>query len=70
MGLPLLLLPQTYLGLFAAIIIAPVIYLIVFAIIGGFTKKDVQILRKYAHKFGPLSKVLEIIVKFIERFAK
>ena len=70
MGLPLLLLPQTYLGLFAAIIIAPVIYLIVFAIIGGFAKKDVQILRKYAHKFGPLSKVLEIIVKFIERFAK
>ncbi|MGF7117341.1 oligosaccharide flippase family protein [Methanobacterium oryzae] len=70
MGLPLLLLPQNYYGLFAAILISPIIYTIVFAVIGGFTKKDVQLLRKYAHKLGPLSNVLEIIVKFIERFAK
>lgn len=70
MGLPLLLLPQTYIGLFAAIIISPVIFTAIFAFIGGFTKRDVRTLRKYAHKLGPLSGGVEIIVKFIERFAK
>jgi stage V sporulation protein B len=70
MGLPLLLLPQTYIGLYAAVIIAPIIFTIVFAIIGGFTKRDVRVLRRYKKKLGPLSGVLEKVVKFIERFAK
>jgi len=70
MGLPLLLLPQTYIGLLIALIISPIIFTMVFAFIGGFTKRDVRTLRKYAHKLGPLSRVLEILAKFIERFAK
>jgi len=70
MGLSLILLPQTYIGLFVAIIISPIIFTIVFAVIGGFTKRDLRMLQRYGNKFGPLSGVLEIIVKFIERFAK
>lgn len=70
MSLPLLLLPKTYYGLFAGIIIAPIIFTVIFALIGGFTKRDVRMLKKYGNKLGPLSKVVEITVKFIERFAK
>ncbi|MGZ7048903.1 MAG: oligosaccharide flippase family protein [Methanobacterium sp.] len=70
MGLPLLLLPQTYLGLYIAVIISPFIYLFAFAFIGGFTKKDIEIFRRYIHKLGPLSGVVERLITFIERFAK
>lgn len=70
MGLPLFILPKTDLGLFAAIFISPIVYTIVFAFIGGFTKRDVQLLRKYKKKLGPLSGAVEKLVKFIERFAK
>ncbi len=67
MSLPLLLLPQTYIGLFVAIIISPIIFIIIFGIIGGFTKRDVRLLQRYGNKMGPFSGVVEIIVKFIER---
>ena len=70
MGLPLFLLPQTYLGLYIAVIISPIIFTIAFALIGGFTKRDVRVLRKYKKKLGPLAGATEILVKFIERFAK
>lgn len=70
MGLPLLVLPQTYYGLLAALIISPIIYTIVFAVIGGFTKRDIGLLRKYGNKLGPLAGAVEIVVKFIERFTK
>lgn len=70
MGLPLLLLPQTYLGLYVAVIIAPFIFLFAFTFIGGFTKRDIRILRRYTHKLGPLSTIFGKLVTFIERFAK
>ena len=70
MGIPLIILPKTYLGLFAAIIIAPLIYTVVFALIGGFTRRDVRLIRRYSKKFGPLSGAVEGVVKFIEKFVK
>ncbi len=70
MGIMLLLLPKTYLGLLTAVIIAPILFTIVFAIIGGFTKRDVRVIRRYKNKFGPLSGAIEGVVKLIERFAK
>ncbi len=70
MGIPLLLLPKTYLGLLISVIISPILFTIIFALIGGFTKRDVRVIRRYRHKMGPLSGVVEGVVKFIERFAK
>jgi len=58
------------LGLLAAIIIAPIIYTIIFALIGGFTKRDIRVVRRYSKKFGPLSGAVEKVVKFIDRFVK
>ncbi len=58
------------LGLLAAIIIAPIVYTIVFALIGGFTKRDIRVIRRYSKKFGPLSGAVERVVKFIDRFVK
>lgn len=70
MGLPLLLLPQTYLGLYVAVIIAPFIFLFAFTFIGGFNKKDIELLRRYSLKLGPLSGLSLRLLRFIERFAK
>ena len=70
MGIPLVLMPKTYLGLFAAIIIAPIIYTIVFTLIGGFTKRDIRVIRRYSKKIGPLSGAVEKVVNFIEKFVK
>ena len=70
MGLIIFIIPKSISGLIAAIIIAPIVYIIAFTLIGGFKKDDIRIMRKYMVKFGPLSKVLEKVVKFIERFAK
>jgi stage V sporulation protein B len=70
MGIPIYFLPKSYEGLLAVIIISPIIYTIVFALIGGFTKRDVRLLRRYKKKLGPLSGAVEGVVKFIERFIK
>ena len=70
MGLIIFIIPKSISGLIAAIIIAPIVYIIAFTLIGGFKMDDIRIMRKYIVKFGPLSKVLEKLVKFIERFAK
>jgi stage V sporulation protein B len=70
MGLPLLILPQTFYGLLVAVIISPFIFLFAFTFIGGFTKKDIALLRRYTKKLGPLSGVAEKLITFIEKFAK
>ena len=70
MGIPILLLPKDTLGLLATIIISPIVYTIVFALIGGFTKRDIRVVRRYSKKFGPLSGAVERVVKFIDRFVK
>jgi len=70
MGLIMFIIPKDSYGLIAAIIIAPIVYIIALTFIGGFKKEDVRISKKYVAKLGPLSKVLLKLVKFIERFAK
>ena len=70
MAIPILLLPQSDLGLIAAIIIAPIIYTIVFTLIGGFTKRDIRVIRRYKKKLGPLSGAVEKVVTLIEKFVK
>jgi stage V sporulation protein B len=70
MGLSIWIIPKTVYGLILALIIAPIVYLAVFTFIGGFKKKDIWIMKKYMVKLGPLSKVVEKAVKFIERFTE
>lgn len=70
MGLIIFIIPKDVYGLIAAMIISPIAYIIALTLFGGFKKDDVRIMRKYMVKLGPLSKVLEKVVKFIERFAK
>lgn len=70
----IIVIPNTFLttiiGLILATIIGSLTYIVIFTLIRGFKADDVRILRKYMVKLGPLSKVLEKVVKFIERFAK
>lgn len=70
MGLLLIIIPKTFVGLVLAVIVAPISYLVLLTVIGGFKKDDIRIVRKYKEKFGPLSGAIEKLVKFIERFAK
>lgn len=70
MGLTILIIPKTVYGLISALMIAPIVYLAVFTLIGGFKKEDIRIMKKYMIKSGPLSEVVEKAIKFIERFAE
>ncbi|MCK9152377.1 flippase [Methanobacterium alcaliphilum] len=69
MGLGIFLLPQTILGLFLAILIAPLIFLVVFTLIKGFEKRDIRMMRRIGGKIGPFSRIFEKFIKFIEKYS-
>jgi len=68
MSLPLILLPKNYEGFVAAIIIAPIVYLLSLTFLKGFEARDLRMLRKVSKKLGPLTGILEKLIRFIERF--
>ncbi len=69
MGGVFLFFPKTYLFLFIAIILAPVIYGVVLAVIGGITKEDIRIMSKVSSKLGPFSGIFDVAVALLSRFA-
>jgi len=68
MGASILLLPETLLGLIVGIVICPVIYLIVLILVKSFDSDDISAIRRFSHKFGPLSSIINKLLNIIERF--
>jgi stage V sporulation protein B len=68
MGGFLIILPKTYIYLIVAIILAPFVYILILAFMGGFKKEDIRIMYRFAAKLGPLSRAFQKLIKFIERF--
>lgn len=69
MTVPLILIPKTNIGFLMALLVSPVAYLIAFTFLRGFESRDVRMLRRLERRLGPLARVFEKLVNFIERFA-
>lgn len=68
MGIIILLLPQNTMGLIFAIILGCIIYFMSLIILKTFDKNDIRLIQKFSNKLGPLSKPVNKILIFIERF--
>ncbi|MDI6643954.1 MAG: flippase [Methanobacteriaceae archaeon] len=68
MCLPLIILPKTFEGFVLSIFIAPIVYLLSLIFLKGFEVRDLKMMNKIAKRMGPLSSLLEKLIKFIERF--
>ncbi len=68
MGILILILPNTILGLIIGIILCPIVYLLGLILLKSFDNDDIEAIRKYSHKFGPLSKIMNKILAFMKRF--
>ena len=68
MGLIIIALPNTVLGLVIGIIICPIIYIMGLVVLKSFEKEDLDEIRKFSHKLGPLSKIINNILNLIEKF--
>lgn len=62
-----LFIPKTIPGFVAALIIAPVTYLVVLVLVKFFTREDLDNFRSYANKFGPLSGLCNKLINGIEK---
>lgn len=68
MGLGIFLIPQTVLGLILAIILAPLIFLVAFTLLKGFEKRDIRMMRRISGKINPISRPLNFIINWIEKY--
>ena len=66
MGAVGLLIPKTPLFLFPGIIICMAVYFFALILVKFFTQEDIATLREYSQKFGPLSKVVNKVLNFVE----
>jgi len=69
MGLIILALPNTVLGLIIGMIICPIIYLLILILLKTFTKEDISEIRRFSNKLGPLSPLLNKVLDIVEKFA-
>ena len=59
--------PKTTLLLFPGIIICMIVYFFALILVKFFTKEDIATLRDYSSKLGPLSKLVNKLLNFVER---
>ena len=59
--------PKTTLFLFPGIIICMIVYLFALILVKFFTKDDIETLRGYGTKLGPLSKIVNKLLNFVEK---
>lgn len=59
--------PKTTLFLFPGILVCMVVYFFALILVKFFTKDDIVTLRGYASKFGPLSKIVNKLLNFVEK---
>jgi stage V sporulation protein B len=69
MGVVILILPQTSLGLVLGIILCPIVYLITLVFLKTFDNNDISAFKSISGKFGPLSSIINKILNIIERFS-
>lgn len=69
MGVVLMIYPKNIIFLMAALITAPIVYLVTLIFIGGLKKSDLNAFKKLAARTGPLSGVLRKLVRVLDRFA-
>lgn len=67
MGIAGLLIPKSTLWLFPGILACMIVYFFALIFVKFFTKEDIETLRNYASKFGPLSKIVNKLLNFVER---
>ena len=67
MGVVGYFIPKTTLYLFPGIIICMIVYFFALILVKFFTKDDIETFRGYASKFGPLSKLVNKLLDFVER---
>ena len=67
MGLFGLLIPKTALWLFPGIIGCMIVYFFALILVKFFTKEDIETLREYSSKLGPLSKIVNKLLDFVEK---
>ena len=67
MGLFGLFIPKTTLWLFPGIILCMIVYFFALIIVKFFDKDDIETLRDYGSKLGPLSKIVNKLLDFVEK---
>ena len=67
MGVFGLFIPKTALWLFPGIIICMIVYFFALILVKFFTKEDIETLRDYSSKLGPLSGLINKLLNFVER---
>ncbi|MDR2966642.1 MAG: flippase [Methanobacteriaceae archaeon] len=68
MGMIIHFIPKNSYGLILSIILCPTIYLLGLTLLKTFDENDISTIRRFSKKFKPLYKVIDKILKFIERF--
>ncbi len=68
LGLILLIIPKTILGLFVALLILPVIYLLILGFAQALELRDLLILEGLGYRLGPLSRPITKFTGFLKRF--
>jgi len=68
LGLGLLLMPKTILGLIISLIILPFVYLILLGLTKALEMRDLIIINQIGHRLGPLSNFITRFTGFLERF--
>lgn len=59
--------PKTTLFLFPGIILCMIVYFFALILVKFFTKEDIVTLREYSSKLGPLSKIVNKMLNFVEK---
>ena len=61
------LIPKTVIWLFPGIFICMIVYFFALIFVRFFTKDDIETFREYSSKFGPLSKIINKLLNFVEK---
>jgi stage V sporulation protein B len=67
MGIVAYLIPKTTLWLFPGIFICIIVYFIALILVKFFQKEDIESLRNLSDRFGPLSKIVNKLLDFVEK---
>ena len=67
MGIFALIIPKTTLWLFPGILACMIVYFFALILVKFFEKDDIESLREFSSKFGPLSKIVNKMLNFVER---
>lgn len=69
-GVIIALIPKTVTGLLIALLVFPYTYIFILAFIGALKQRDLTILNKFGYRWGPLSRPVIKVNKFLEKFVK